>query len=114
MNSAIFVRCPSDLKASISPRACYEVNIYDPHELWPTGSVNDVQSVLPDRIATAGRWNQYEIALEGASIRVKLNGRTTVDARDSRFASGPIALQANGPGSGGGRIRFRNLKIRPR
>jgi hypothetical protein len=113
MNSAIFVRCPADLKANVSPRTCYEVNIYDPHELWPTGSVNEVQTVLPNRIDTAGKWNQYEIALTGSRIIVRLNGATTVDARDERFAGGTIALQANGPGSGGGVINFRNIKIRP-
>ena len=113
MNSAVFVRCPSDLTVNVSPRTCYEVNIFDPHELWPTGSVNDVQSVLPDRIDTAGRWNLYEIALVGGRIVVKLNGRTTVDAVDNRFGSGTLALQANGPGSKGGTVSFRNIKIRP-
>jgi hypothetical protein len=112
MNSAIFVRCP--VTGSVSPRTCYEVNIYDPHERFPTGSVNDVQSVLPDRPQTAGKWNSYEIALIGNHIQVKLNGKTTVDARDDRFQAGVIALQANGPGSRGGTIRFRNIKIRPR
>jgi hypothetical protein len=113
MNSAIFVRCPSDLKAGVSPRSCYEVNIFDPHELWPTGSVNEIQTVLPNRIDTAGKWNLYEIALNGGRIVVKLNGKTTVDAQDTRFTSGTIALQANGPGSAGGVINFRNIKIRP-
>jgi hypothetical protein len=112
MNSAIFVRCPAELDKPISPRTCYEVNIYDPHELWPTGSVNEVQSVLPNRIDTAGRWNLYEITLNGSQIIVKLNGKTTVDARDERFGAGTIALQANGPGSGGGIVRFRNIKLR--
>jgi hypothetical protein len=51
MNSAIFVRCPADLKANVSPRTCYEVNIFDPHELFPTGSVLDVHSTLPTRIS---------------------------------------------------------------
>jgi Domain of Unknown Function (DUF1080) len=113
MNSAVFVRCPADLKTNVSPRTCYEVNIFDPHELWPTGSVNDVQSVLPNRIDTAGKWNLYEIVLNGGRIMVKLNGHQTVDASDNRFSSGTIALQANGPGSSGGVINFRNIKIRP-
>ena len=113
MNSAIFVRCPSELKIDLSSKTCYEVNIYDPHASWPTGSVNEVQSTLPERIQTAGKWNSYEIMLEGSRIAVKLNGKTTVDAMNDLFASGTIALQANGPGSGGGAIRFRNIKIRP-
>ncbi len=113
MNSAIFVRCPSDLNASLSSKVCYEVNIYDPHASWPTGSVNEVQTTLPERIQTAGKWNSFEITLEGSRIAVKLNGKTTVDARNDLFTSGTIALQANGPGSGGGTIRFRNIRIRP-
>ena len=112
MNSGIFVRCPSDLNASLSSKVCYEVNIYDPHASWPTGSVNEVQTTLPERIQTAGKWNSYEIMLEGSRIVVKLNGKTTVDARNDLFASGTIALQANGPGSAGGAIRFRNIRIR--
>ena len=113
MNSGIFVRCPSDLNVSLSSKVCYEVNIYDPHASWPTGSVNEVQTTLPERIQTAGKWNSYEIMLEGSRIVIKLNGKTTVDARNDLFTSGTIALQANGPGSAGGAIRFRNIRIRP-
>jgi 3-keto-disaccharide hydrolase len=113
MNSGIFVRCPSDLNASLSSKVCYEVNIYDPHASWPTGSVNEVQTTLPERIQTAGKWNSYEIMLEGSRIVIRLNGTTTVDARNDLFTSGTIALQANGPGSAGGTIRFRNIRIRP-
>ncbi len=113
MNSGIFVRCPSDLNISLSSKVCYEVNIYDPHASWPTGSVNEVQTTLPVRIQTAGKWNSYDITLEGSRIVVKVNGNTTVDARTDRFTSGTIALQANGPGSAGGTIRFRNIRIRP-
>jgi hypothetical protein len=113
MNSGIFVRCPADLNASPSSKVCYEVNIYDPHASWPTGSVNEVQTTLPERIQTAGKWNSYEIMLEGSRIVVTLNGKTTVDARNNLFTSGTIALQANGPGSAGGAIRFRNIRIRP-
>ena len=93
MNSAIFVRCPAELKTDLSSKTCYEVNIYDPHASWPTGSVNEVQTTLPERIHTAGKWNWDEIRLEGSRIAVKLNGKTTVDARNDLFTSGTIALQ---------------------
>ena len=68
---------------------------------------------MPERFQTAGKWNSYEIMLEGSRIVVKLNGKTTVDARNDQFTGGTIALQANGPGSSGGTIRFRNVRIRP-
>ena len=38
---------------------------------------------------------------------VKLNGQTTVDTNDDKFASGPFALQY-----GAGRVMFRNVRIR--
>ena len=42
-------------------------------------------------------------------MSVVLNGVTTVrDAEDSKFPSGPIALQY-----GTGVVRFRNVRIRP-
>ena len=97
MNSAIFVRCPSELKTDLSSKTCYEVNIYDPHASWPTGSVNEVQSTLPERIQTAGKWNSYDIMLEGSRIAVKLNGKTTVDARNELFTSGTIAPPGKRP-----------------
>ena len=106
-------RVLKDADAGLSSKVCYEVNIYDPHASWPTGSVNEVQTTLPERFQTAGKWNSYEITLEGSRIVVKLNGKTTVDARNEQFTSGTIALQANGPGSAGGAIRFRNIRIRP-
>jgi hypothetical protein len=43
---------------------------------------------------------------------LKLNGKTTVDARDERRASGTIALQEGGANTSGV-VRFRNVKIRP-
>ena len=37
MNSAIFVRCPSDLKTNLSSKTCYEVNIYRPARVVADG-----------------------------------------------------------------------------
>jgi hypothetical protein len=55
----------------------------------------------------AGRWNTYEITAKGDRLVVVLNGVQTADARDSRFKSGPIALQ-----SAAGTIRFRKVHVR--
>lgn len=107
-NSGVFLRCPASDSATINQRSCYEVNIFDPHETFPTGSVVDVRRIegTPD---TAGRWNSYEILADGPRLLVKMNGKVTVDTRDGKLTGGTIALQSFGSGL----IKFRNVKIRP-
>ena len=53
-----------------------------------------------------------EVTAEGSHIVLKLNGKTTVDARDERRAGGTIALQEGGANASGV-VKFRNVKIRP-
>ena len=109
VNSGIFIRCAEGTPGAM---ACYEVNIFDTHAEFPTGSVNNVKSVLPDKPNTTEKWNTFEITADGTHLIVKLNGKTTVDARDMRRADGKIALQEGGANASGV-IRFRNVKIRP-
>ena len=60
-----------------------------------------------------GKWNTYEIYAKGPEITVKLNGAVTVSIRDSRYASGPIALQFGNRGKEpGGVIKWRKVQIR--
>jgi hypothetical protein len=40
-----------------------------------------------------GKWNTYVITARGPTITVELNGVKTVELQDSKFASGPVALQ---------------------
>lgn len=109
VNSGIFIRCAEGTPGAM---ACYEINIFDTHAEFPTGSVNNVKTVLPDRPNTTEKWNTFEITADGTHLIVKLNGKTTVDARDERRANGKIALQEGGANASGV-IRFRNVKIRP-
>ena len=103
--SGVFIRCPAD--GPITQGNAFEVNIYDTHDTWPTGSVNEVAKIqsMPN---TTGRWNTFEISADGDHLMVKLNGETTVDARSDRHTHGPIALQYNASGQ----VRFRNVKIK--
>ena len=104
-NSGVFLRCPAE--GAISQGNAFEVNIFDPHETWPTGSINEVAKIqtVPQ---TAGQWNTFEITAAGDHLVVQLNGQTAVDANSDRHQSGPIALQYNGSGQ----VRFRNIKIK--
>ena len=64
-----------------------------------------IAPVPEPRPMAGGRWNTYEITLQGPRLRVVLNGETTVDVEDSQFASGPFALQW-----GRGTMRFRRVE----
>ena len=104
-NSGVFIRCPAE--GPITQGNAFEVNIYDPHDSWPTGSINEIAKIqtMPD---TTGQWNTFEITADGDHLMVRLNGETTVDARSDRHTHGPVALQYNASGQ----VRFRNVKIR--
>jgi hypothetical protein len=106
-NSGVFLRCPTE--GEITALNAYEVNIYDPHPQWPTGSINEVAKARA-ALATSGRWNSYDLVAEGDRLTVRLNGVTTVAARDGKWARGTIALQNL---KGEGQVRFRNLRLKP-
>ena len=42
-NSGVFLRCPAE--GAISQGNAFEVNIFDPHTTWPTGSINEVAKI---------------------------------------------------------------------
>ena len=108
-NSGVFFRCGQGNPGAMT---CYEANIFDSHAMWPTGSINNLKTSLPDKPNTVGKWNTFEIAANGNHLVIKVNGRTTVDVQDQRLANGPIALQEGGAGAAG-LVRFRNVKVRP-
>lgn len=106
-NSGVFIRVP--LEGEITALNGYEVNIFDPHEKWPTGSINEVAKAA-ERVKTTGKWNQYEIKADGDHFVIRVNGVTTVDVRDGKHPRGAIALQNL---NGQGEVRFRSIKLKP-
>ncbi|WP_050422836.1 3-keto-disaccharide hydrolase [Bradyrhizobium tropiciagri] len=106
-NSGVFIRCEGN--KTIDSKVCYEVNIFDkrPDPTYGTGAIVDVGKVDPMPKA-AGKWNVYEITAQGPHFVVTLNGQKTVDAQDSKHASGYVALQY-----GSGVVKFRKVQIKP-
>ena len=106
-NSGIYMRC-ADPK-NITDKSCYEANIFDQRAdpSFGTGAIVHIATVSPMPKA-GGKWNTYEITAKGPRLTVMLNGIQTVDVQDSKFASGPIALQW-----GRGVVKFRKVQIRP-
>lgn len=107
VNSGVFLRCPD--KGPISATNSYEVNIFDSHLKWPTGSINEV-ALRKGKVRSVERWNRYHITAQGNHLVVRLDGRVLVDTHNDREKSGPIGLQQL---QGHGMIKFRNIKLRP-
>jgi hypothetical protein len=106
-NSGIFIRCSDPHK--ITATNAYEVNIFDtrPDPSYGTGAIVNFAKIDP--MPKAGdKWNTYEITAKGSQLTVVLNGTKTVDIQDSKFASGPVALQY-----GSGIVKFRKVEIKP-
>jgi hypothetical protein len=106
-NSGIFIRCAEP--ENVNDQTCYEVNIFDqrPDPIYRTGGIVGVAPILA-KLDTGGRWNTYEIRVEGDHMEARINGILTADDSDSRLSSGPIALQY-----GSGIVKFRNVNIKP-
>jgi hypothetical protein len=107
-NSGIFFRCQEP--GRINDENCYEANIFDqrPDPVYSTGAIVKVAPVREPYPKAGGKWNTYEITARGPQLTLVLNGVKTVDIRDAKFASGPIALQW-----GRGLIRWRKVEVRP-
>ncbi len=106
-NSGVFLRAPT--QGDITALNAYEVNIYDAHATWPTGSINEIGRAQ-GAPKSAGQWNSYHLTARGSELIVRLNGATVLEARDPKHARGTIALQQY---NGQGTVKFRNLKLRP-
>ena len=107
-NSGVFLRCQNP--GAITDTSCYEVNIFDarPDQTYRTGAIVNVAEPA-EFVYTGDQWNRMKIGADGTRLQVTLNGRVMVDTKDSRFSSGPIALQY-----AAGAVMFRNVRIRER
>jgi hypothetical protein len=84
-----------------------EVNVFDAHAQWPTGSISNVQRYDPPA-STVGRWNTLDITVQGAHITVLLNGVKSAEGDATRASLlGRIALQH----TAGGEIRYRSIRL---
>ncbi|HET6827492.1 MAG TPA: DUF1080 domain-containing protein [Ramlibacter sp.] len=105
-NSGIFMRCQNP--AAINDESCYEANIFDqrPDQTYATGAIVKVAPVAQPAPRAGGKWNTFDVTMKGDHLVVIFNGVKTVDIRDARFATGPIALQW-----GRGTIKWRKVEV---
>ena len=86
----------------------YELNINDERkdQSGRTGSIVNVAPPLV-KFDSGGKWTTVEIRAVGPKMTTRLDGTLTAEASDSKYARGPVALQA-----AGGLVRYRNVQIR--
>ena len=86
----------------------YELNINDERkdQAGRTGSIVNVAKPLV-KFDSGGKWTRVEIMAKGPTMTARLDGMLTAEANDTKYARGPVALQA-----AGGLVRYRNVQIR--
>jgi hypothetical protein len=78
-----------------------------------TGSLTNVGAAPPGTRILPGVWNTLEVTMDNQHLIVVYNGTKTVDAHDSRSATGHIGLELATPEDAPGEnIEFRNLKVK--
>ncbi len=107
VNSGVFVRAQKEGLPWVSG---YECQIWANMPTgYSTGSLVGAVKARPAKILS-DRWNRYEITANGDHFVVVLNGKTLLDAHNSKHLTGNvIGLQCdkNNP------IKFRDIMLRP-
>ncbi len=102
VNSGVFVRSTDDNSGG------YEVQIWRQQPAgFNTGAIVGVAKTARTYTFKPNAWNRYQITADGDHLVVELNGETTLDVHDAKFADGYLRLQYQQfP------IAFRNIRIR--
>jgi hypothetical protein len=112
-NSGVYMRCADRNK--ITDKSCYEANIFDqrPDQTFATGGIVH-RGPQTAGIKAGGKWNVYEIHVQGSQLTVKLNGVVTSSITNTELKGpGPIALQFGNRGDQpGGAIKWRKVLVR--
>ena len=106
VNSGVFLRSRKEGQPHITG---YELQIWDYQPAgFNTGSLVGAVKAPEVRIKP-NEWNDYEITANGDHFVIVLNGKTLLDTRDSKHASGVVGFQCQRDNP----IQFRNIKLRP-
>ena len=104
-NSGIFLQTAPTPKDPAHD--CYELNIADADNPFPTGSLVKRQKVNGSFDSTD--WQRYEVTVLGDSVTVVLDGQEVLQYQDTKpLQRGVIGLQLNE-----GLVAFRDIKLKP-
>lgn len=105
-NSGIFLRSAKGKEPHISG---YELQIYDGHKDYPTGSILGSARTPKNVKIKPDTWQTYEVFHLGNRCLVKLDGKKVLDLSDAKSLNGHLGLQFNPKKP----VAFRNVKVRP-
>ena len=106
VNSGVFLRSQKEGQPHITG---YELQIWDYQPAgYNTGSLVGSVKASPVKIIP-DQWNRYEITADGDHFVIVLNGKTLLDAHDSKHTAGVIGFQCQK----NNRIEFRAIKLLP-
>ncbi|QDT02592.1 hypothetical protein K227x_09700 [Rubripirellula lacrimiformis] len=107
-NSGVFLRTP--LEPEDPALDCYEVNIAPADNPYPTAGLVKRQKADPvSEPESADAWRTMRMVLDGDHLTVAVDGKVVNDYTDKvGLETGRIGLQHNG-----GRIAFRNIRLKP-
>jgi hypothetical protein len=104
-NSGIFLHTPP--VPEDPAKDCYELNIADSDNPFPTGSLVYRAKVEGD--FTSDQWQSYEVTVVGGVVSVKLDGDPILQYTDAEpLQRGHLGLQYNQ-----GQVAFRNIRVKP-
>jgi hypothetical protein len=86
----------------------YELQIWDKHPKFPTGSLVNHAAAKGASLARKG-WHTFDITARGNRYTVRLDGKVVLQARDFKSHSGHIGLQFNQ----GQKVAFRSVWLKP-
>jgi hypothetical protein len=103
-DSGVFIRAAGEGDPT---QTGYQININNMNPDYGTGSVVNRAKYNGSKVKT-GQWYSYEITAEGDRISAVLDGRKTIDFRDSTAREGFIGFQLVKPLE----IEFRNIRLK--
>ncbi|HUG67991.1 MAG TPA: DUF1080 domain-containing protein [Pirellulaceae bacterium] len=104
-NSGIFLHTP--LKPKDPEVDCYELNIADSDNPFPSGSLVKRSKAAGD--FDSDGWQAYDVTVLADKVNVNLDGAQVLEYTDPKpLRRGHIGLQLNQ-----GKVEFRNIKLKP-
>ena len=103
-NSGVFLNTVQ--KPKNVGKDCYELNIADPTNPFPTGSL--VKQIRYEGAGETNTWRRFEVRVLEGKVTVELDGQQIIDFQAEPLSTGNLlGLQKNS-----GRVAFRNIKAR--
>ncbi|RMG37432.1 MAG: DUF1080 domain-containing protein [Planctomycetota bacterium] len=109
-NSGIFLRTPARPR---NPSVdCYEWNLCDSHDAFPTASLVGRRAVHGVRIED-DRWHTCRIRFQGPHLKAWIDGRLVTDFREAAQSAGFLRRGFIGLQQNRGRVAFRRIFLKP-